>query len=247
MRLAPVVLVAFCLLCGDAMASGARGPSVELKAGIAAYNAGDFSKAATQLAIAADRGEAEAMVNLGYLYARGHGVKADPALALQLYRRAAEMGDAEGMNAVGYRLNYATPPDFTGAAHWYCMAVLSGNQRAMNNLALLFYAGRGVPENREEAKDLWRQAMERGSLNAQTNLGSDLAEDKSATVAEQHEGMKLLMDAARQGTAQAQAALRHLGYTEAYTQTFDGTLPMHLESRSPKPGHSTACKDFLVS
>src|SRR5215469_6047100 len=77
--------------------------SSDLVNGIEAYNRGDFATAVTHLQTAAGRGEPEAMVNLGYIYARGDGVSADPAFALELYRRAAEAGDAEGMNAVGYR------------------------------------------------------------------------------------------------------------------------------------------------
>lgn len=63
-------------------------PSPELVNGIDAYNRGDFAMARNLLQAAADRGEPEAMVNLGYMYARGHGVRSDPAYALDLYRRA---------------------------------------------------------------------------------------------------------------------------------------------------------------
>ena len=99
-------------------------PSADLRTGIDAYNKGDF-ETAEHLRAAADRGEPEAMVNLGYLYARGHGVRRDPALAFELYRRAADLGDAEGMNAVGYRYNFALTPDLDQAIRWYCRAILA--------------------------------------------------------------------------------------------------------------------------
>jgi TPR repeat protein len=241
------VLLALFVIAPDVWASGVHEPSAELKEGITAYNESDFYRSATLLKTAADRGEAEAMVNLGYLYARGQGVPQDSALALQLYRRASDLGDAEAMNAVGYRLMVDKPPDYPGAAHWFCMAVLQGNQRAMNNLALLFYDGHGLPLNQNEARSLWAQAVERGSLNAQVNLGYDLVLNNPTTSAERHQGMEMLLAAARQGSEQAQARLQHLGVTENYFQKFNGELPMHLEPAFPKPGHSSACKDYLVS
>lgn len=236
-----------CLFAVTGQAADKHEPSAELQAGISAYNDGRFGKAAAQLKIAADRGEAEAMVNLGYMFARGQGVPQDSAVALLLYRRAAEAGDAEGMNAVGYRLNWGAPPDYTGAAHWYCMAVLQGNQRAMNNLAKLFYNGLGVPLNKDEARDLWRQAMDRGSVNAEVNLADDLTGDKASSAEDRQQAIQWLLDAARQGSAEAQARLRHMGYAEDYPRSIAGALPMHLEPNAPKPGHSSACKDFLVS
>jgi TPR repeat protein len=50
-------------------------PSADLVNGINAYNRGDFATARNLLQAAADRGEPEAMVNLGYMYARRHGVR----------------------------------------------------------------------------------------------------------------------------------------------------------------------------
>jgi Flp pilus assembly protein TadD len=165
-------------------------PSADLVNGIEAYNKGDFESARKPLQAAVDRGEPEAMVNLGYMYARGHGVRSDPAYALQLYRRAADSGDGEGMNAVGYRYNFAPKPDLDQAIHWYRMAVFRGNPRAMNNVAILFYNGQGVGQDRGEARTLWRQAVERGSLNAKTNLGQDVASDATLSAAERLAGRR---------------------------------------------------------
>lgn len=215
--------------------------SADLISGINAYNKNDFASALKFLQAAADRGEPEAMVNLGYMYARGHGVASDPAFALRLYQRAAEAGDAEGMNAVGYRYNFAHPPDLDNAIRWYCRAVLGGNPRAMNNAALLFYKGQGVSEDRGEARSLWRQAAERGSLNAQANLGVDLSSDVSLLITERLKGTQMLRDAAFQGSAFAQDILRKNGDHEAFPPATVYDLTMKLEPRDPKPGSSHLC------
>ena len=239
-----LVLVAL-ILPGSASAQSPNGTAA-LDEGIAAYNRGDHPSAARLLQAAVAQGNAEAMPNLGYLYARGHGVERDPAAALELYKRGAQAGDAEAMNAVGYRYNFAEKPDFERAAQWYCKAVLRGNPRAMNNMAILFYNGQGVPRDLEEARSLWRQSAALGHLNGQTNLGESLAEDASLPDPERRKGLEMVLDAALRGSLQAQNALRARGYTGAFPPAADMTMVMKREPVDPPPGNSKAC-DALVS
>ncbi len=63
--------------------------SAETLAGMEAYNHGDYATAFRRLSDAAARGDAEAMVNLGYLYTQGQGVARDSDAALGLYRQSA--------------------------------------------------------------------------------------------------------------------------------------------------------------
>ena len=226
LALALVALV----LSASASAQSPNGTAA-LDEGMAAYNRGDYPGAFRLLQAAVAQGSAEAMPNLGYLYARGHGVERDPAAALELYKRGAQAGDAEAMNAVGYRYNFADNPDFERAAQWYCKAVLRGNPRAMNNMAILFYNGQGVPRDLEEARSLWRQSAALGHLNGQTNLGDSL---------------EMMLDAALHGSMQAQNALRARGFTGAFPPAVDMGLAMRREPADPPPGHSKAC-EALVS
>ena len=216
--------------------------SANLNEGIAAYNSGDFPAAFKHLQVAVDRGSAEAMANLGYMYGRGHGVPRDSGFALQLYRRGAAAGNAEAMNAVGYRYNFASVPDFDRAAHWYCRAMLLGNPRAMNNMAILFYNGQGAPRDLEEARSLWRQSAALGHLNAQTNLGDSLALDQTLPDSDRQKGLELLLDAALRGRSlQAQNVLRSRGYTGSFLTPIDMLFVMLREPANPTPGHSKAC------
>ena len=244
-RTMPVVLLwtlaALVYLSGGACAQ-LPDASADLNEGIAAYNSGDFPSAFKHLQMAVDRGSAEAMANLGYMYARGHGVPRDAAFALQLYRRGAAAGNAEAMDAVGYRYNFANVPDFDRAAHWYCRAMLLGNLRAMNNLAILFYNGQGVPRDLEEARSLWRQATALGHLNAQTNLGDSLALDQTLPDSDRQKGLELLLDAALRGRSlQAQNVLRSRGYTGSFPTPVDMLFVMLREPANPISGHSKAC------
>ncbi len=219
--------------------------SADLVSGIDAYNRGEFAAAKQFLQSAVDRGEPEAMVNLGYMYARGHGVRSDPAYALQLYWRAAQTGDGEGMNAVGYRFDYAPKPDLSQAVHWYCLATIRGNPRAMNNLAVLFSNGRGVTKDREEARHLWWQAAARGSVNARANLGIDLASDATLSDTERRAGYEMLRTSALQGSVFAQGVLRNNGDNEAFPPGSATELTMKLEPRGSPAGSSYVCSDII--
>jgi TPR repeat protein len=221
------------------------GPSADLVSGIDTNNRGDFAAARQFLQAAADRGEPEAMVNLGYMYARGHGVRSDPTYALRLYWRAAQAGDGEGMNAVGYRFNIASKPDLPQAIHWYCLALTRGNPRAMNNLAWLFSNGQGVTKDREEARHLWRQAAARGSVTARANLGMDLASDATLSDTERRAGYEMLRTSALQGSVFAQGVLRNNGDNEAFAPANVTALTMKLEPRGSPPGSSYVCSDII--
>ena len=102
---------------GDA---AAQYPPAAVIAGIEAYNRADFATAFRLLKSAADAGDSDGQVNLGYLYARGHGVKENQREALRLYLLSARQNNPEGMNAVGYKYWFGTgiDPDIKQAVHW---------------------------------------------------------------------------------------------------------------------------------
>jgi TPR repeat protein len=74
------------------------------------------------LKTAADAGDPDAQLNLGYLYARGQGVAQNQQEAMRLYLLSAKQGNPEGMNAVGFKYRYGMawrsicPAPFTGSA-----------------------------------------------------------------------------------------------------------------------------------
>jgi TPR repeat protein len=162
----------FCLVAK----AGAEDNAAAVTAGIDAYNKGDIATAFRFLKAASDGGDSDAEVNLGYMYARGHGVVQNQEEAMRLYLLSARQGNAEGMNAVGYKYRFGTgiKPDIGQAVHWFCRAAVSGDGRGLNNLAILHLEGKGVPRDIEEARSLWQQAAERGNPNATFNLGQSL-------------------------------------------------------------------------
>ncbi|MBN8892166.1 MAG: sel1 repeat family protein [Rhodospirillales bacterium] len=173
---------------------------------------------------------------------RGQGVKPDRAEALRLYRAAAERGDGETMNAIGYNYEYGNtlvPRDIETAVYWYCRAIERGNPRAMNNLGLLFAAGEGAARDLSEAHSLWRQAAEAGHSNSMVNLGLSLLENG------QKSRIAWLRRAAELGSGAAQAQLARMGIHGVWPHPFDDATRMTLEPDEPPAGHSRYCRPLV--
>jgi hypothetical protein len=222
--------------------TAARAQSGTALAGMQAYNNGDFATAYSLLRQAADAGDPEAQVNLGYLYARGHGVRADQMEALRLYESSAKAGSSEGMNAIGFKYLFATgvPKDAGRAAFWFCEAVLRGNPRAMNNLALMLVSGE-LPMDEAEARNLWEQASKLGHANAMNNLGLSYLNGGARDFGK---GDQWMMRAAQAGHPNAQQYLRTKGYSGALPPVVNVGISM-----TPAPqnavGHTKQCQIYI--
>jgi uncharacterized protein len=229
----------------NACAAEAKNSKTTTIEGIAAYNSGNYNLAFHLLQSAADRGDADAQVNLGYMYARGQAVQADQAEAMRLYRLSADSGNGEGMNAIAYKYTYGTgvPVDMKMAVRWYCRAIVMGNPRALNNLGLLHALGRGVPFDMEEALDLWRQSAELGHPNAMANLGLSLVQTLGSS-SKEAQGRTWLVRAAQLGQPAAINWLKSNGY--------DGTLPRPINTTgmmalAPPKAPSGNAKECVMS
>lgn len=232
-------LLALLLLTTQAVAFDA---TPKVLAGVEAYNRGDIATAFRLLSEEASRGNSDAEVNLGYMYARGQGVAVDQLAALRLYRLSAAQGNGEGMNALGYKYQFGTgvTPNIQTAIDWYCRAVAQGNTRALNNLAILYYRGIGVPRDLGTARELWRQSAVRGHANSAYDLGASLLAAPSAPD-DRSQGLLWLQRAAMAGQPEAQRQLRAMGYGGAFPAPFDSTAAMAILPRDLAPGSAPAC------
>ena len=220
----------------------AKTPRATTIAGIDAYNNGIYSLAFRLLKSAADLGDSDAQVNLGYMYARGQGTAADQAEAMRLYRLSADSGNGEGMNAIAYKYTYGTgvPIDMKMAVRWYCQAIAQGNPRALNNLGLLHAQGAGVAFDMDEALDLWRQSAERGHANAMWNLGLALVQTPGAPQ-KQAKGKAWMIRAAGLGQPGAIGWLKSNGYEGTLPQPIDTTGRMALAPPKAAAGNAKEC------
>ena len=87
------------------------------------------------------------------------------SVILAALARAAAAGPAEDGNAAYQR------GDYTTAVKLLRPLVEQGNADAQDILAIMYFVGQGVPQNRTEAIRLYRLAAEQGNAHAQDALG----------------------------------------------------------------------------
>ena len=126
-----------------------------------AYYAGvllkkDDAEATRLLHLAANRGYMAADESLGMFAETGIGMdqnRADPAAALDWYRKAAQQGsmDAATDIALMYANGKGVARDPAQAVVWFRRAADGGDGSAQYNLALMYERGEGVPQDFNEA------------------------------------------------------------------------------------------------
>ena len=140
---------------------------------VAAYEHGDYATAYRGFLSAAEQGNANAQVYLGFMYDAGEGVSQDDGEAVKWWRRAAEQGDADAQRILGtlYREGEGVPQDYGEAVKWYRRAAEQGNVTAQLELAYMYINAEGVSQDYIEAAKWQRHAAEQGNAMAQLVLG----------------------------------------------------------------------------
>jgi uncharacterized protein len=196
---------ALCLACAWAATAHA-----DTAAGIAAYRAGDYGRAAVELREPAQAGDSEAQFHLGLIHALGRGVVADVGKAMQWYERAALGGHPKAqVNLALLLLDAATPTQMEvvdRARDWLERAARQGDPRAAHHLGLIHFRGHGVRRDYHAARRWWQEAATAGDLASAFNLGllyqRGLGVERDAAAA-----VGWWQQAARGGFAAAQNAL----------------------------------------
>src|SRR4051794_7945623 len=97
------VLAAAIFACGLAVGGAHADPYHD---GMTAYDRGDYKAAIALWRPLADKGDADAMFNVGILYDNGKGVPHDAAEAARWFRKAAEQGQSKAQ--FNLAVDYAT-------------------------------------------------------------------------------------------------------------------------------------------
>ena len=103
---------------------------------------------------AASQGNVAAAFELGVLYKYGKGCRLNFDKALEWFQKAAEGGSEKAAYSIGY-LHYkglgTVPQDYAMAVTWFQR---SNHPRAKYWLAICYYYGYGVPQDRELALEM---------------------------------------------------------------------------------------------
>lgn len=174
----------------------------------------------------ADKGDAEAQLELAMLYTSGIGVTADPVKATKLLRKAAEQGLARAQCLLG--LNYANgvgvKEDKIEAARWLYKAAVQGLAEGQFDLAMCYLNGEGVNQDPTEAAVWFRKAADQSLPQAECELGNCYLEGVGVPK-DVPEGVKWTRLAAERGFAQAQNRLglcysKGTGVAKDYVQAY---------------------------
>jgi TPR repeat protein len=125
----------------------------DFKAGMDAYDRGDYEAAIKEIRPLAEQGRADAQFNLGVMYANGQGESQDHAEAVRWYRLAAEQGFVLAQYNLGlmYAHGQGVPQDYGEALRWYRLAAEQGDADAQLNLGVMYVKGQGVLQDYVQA------------------------------------------------------------------------------------------------
>jgi cell division septation protein DedD len=174
------------LLIGAALVVAAPAGAQGVKAGIEAWQNGDWVAAVAAWRPLAAQGDADAAFNLGQAYRLGKGVPLDLAKAQGLFEQAARKGHVDASTVLGILL--FQNGNRTGAMRWLKKAADAGDARAMLLFGTALYNGDGIATDPVTAYAYVSRAAAQGLDAAKATL-ADL--DSTLDLAERQKGVAL--------------------------------------------------------
>jgi len=235
---------ALLLLAGLSLPAAARAQDAAVKAGVEAYDRGDYAGAMRAWRPAAEKGDADAQYNVGQIYKLGRGVPVDMVEAEKWYRLAALQG--HDLGEANYGMMLFENGKREAAVPWLERAVGRGEPRAQYLLGVMLFNGDGVAKNWVRAYALMLRASA-GGLDAATRTLGQMdqyipAADRQAgrTLAQRYEAEARVAVAppaaapARRGpAAPALAAASKLPPAPAAARTARPTAPAAPKAATP--------------
>src|SRR5579871_3998452 len=123
--------------------------AAELDDAVTAAHSGDYAAALRRLSPLAEKGDARAQFDIGFMHAYGWGVQRNPAEAITWYRKAANQGlqIAQHFLGLAYANGEGVRSDDAEAARWFARAAAQGFAESQFMLGQMALDGRGVPKN----------------------------------------------------------------------------------------------------
>lgn len=140
----------------------------DVKTGVDAWQQGDYAKAVAVWQPLAQAGDPDAQFNMGQAYKLGRGVKADPAAAIDWYRKAAKQGHLRAEDNLG--LLMFQQGDRAGALPHLQRAADRGEPRAQYIVGTALFNGDLTTKNWVRAYALMTRASESGLAQATASL-----------------------------------------------------------------------------
>lgn len=130
----------------------------------------------------ANKGQADAISTLGWMYETGKGVAADSQRAASLYRTAMAKGDTFGRWRLGVMIDEGKVPGTDAqAVALFREAAAQKSPGALASLGVMHATGRGVARDYEAAMRYYQAAARRGSAHGFEGIGVLYANGQGVT------------------------------------------------------------------
>jgi len=142
---------------------------------VALYKQGRYAQAASMYGRACNR-FAKACTNLGFMYAKGQGVKMSHSLAVEYYKRGCDNENALGCTNLGLEYLVHDPPrNDNHAVQLFEQGCRNGDSGGCRDLGYMYKHGFGVLKNETRASELYQQADQLSHVHRiQFHLQDDL-------------------------------------------------------------------------
>jgi cell division septation protein DedD len=168
----------------------------DVKAGVDAWQAGNYGAAVTNWRPLAEAGDADAQFNMGQAYKLGRGVPSDLKLAQTWYEKAAQQGHEEAQANLGLILFQNGQRE--AAMPWIRKAADNGDPRARYVLATSLFNGDFATRDVPRAYALMTRAAAEGLPQASTSLSQI---ESMMTAADKQQGQALIREYERKDGA----------------------------------------------
>ncbi len=156
----------------------------------------------------AQEAEAAALFAQGNAYYMGENGTPDPEKAAELFRQAAELGNADAQNSLGYMYLHGkgVPGDAAKAEELFLQAADQGHKDALFNLGTVYRDGVNAEPDLTKAEEMFRRAADMGDTEALYCLGK-LYQNSRWERYNLAEAAELFRQAAEKGYTEAQNQL----------------------------------------
>ena len=197
-----------------ALALGGSSALADVKAGVDAWQAGNYAAAVREWRPLADKGDRDAQFNLGQAYKIGRGVPMDLKIAQTWYEKAAQQGHSQAQANLGLIL--FQNGDRAKAMPWIRKAAEGGDPRAQYVLGTALFNGDIVQKDWPRAYALMSQAAAAGLPPAAANLEQM---DKYIPLGQRQQGLAIAQQMQRRSAVAAAAPARPTRTPGAVAQT----------------------------
>ena len=151
-----------------ALTLGATAAIADVRAGVTAWEAGDYNRAVAEWRPLAVQGDPDAQFNLGQAYKLGRGVTQDFNEAVSWYRRAADQGHLQSEDNLGLVLYEMGQKD--EALPWLQRSASRGEPRAQYVLGAELFNGERISRDWVRAYAFMKRASDAGLQRASAAL-----------------------------------------------------------------------------